>query len=151
MIKRIDIKNPVILDQIITLQRASYLIEAEMIDFYEIPPLIETKAELLQCRESFYGYFTEDRLVGLLSYTVDKQILDICRIAVHPDYFRKGIADALLSQALTLPDIKKALVATGQKNLPAVRLYQKHGFIQTGSKEIGEGIYIVEFEFSLNR
>lgn len=146
MIQRIDLNNPDLLNQILTLQRVSYLIEAEIIDYYEIPPLTETLEELMNCGECFYGYFTEGILAGFLSYTMEDHILDICRVAVHPDYFRKGIADSLLRQALSLPGIQKAIVSTGKKNLPALRLYQKHGFNMIRDKEIGNGIYLSELE-----
>lgn len=146
MIQRIDLNIPDLLNQIITLQRVSYLIEAEMINYYEIPPLVETKEELINCDECFYGYFSQGILAGFLSYTEENHILDICRVAVHPDYFRKGIADSLLKQALSLPGIRKAIVSTGMKNLPALRLYQKHGFSVVSDREIGSGIYISVLE-----
>lgn len=150
MIQVIDIHDPDLLDRIITLQRVSYLIEAKMIDFYEIPPLVETREELMNCGECFFGYFIDDDLAGFLSYMVEDHILDICRVAVHPDYFRKGIADSLLKQVLTLPGIQKSIVSTGKKNLPALQLYQKNGFTIVRDKEIGNGIYITELERELH-
>ena len=150
MIQRIDLNDSVLLNQIITLQRVSYLIEAEMIDYYEIPPLVETREELVNCVEHFYGYFMDDVLAGFLSYTKEDHILDICRVAVHPDYFRKGIAGELLTFALSLPDITKAIVSTGKKNLPALRLYQKYGFLVMRDKNIGNGVYLTELEKILN-
>ncbi len=150
MIHKLDLHNPDHLDQIITLQRVSYLIEAEIIDFYEIPPLVETREELIHCGEHFVGYFIDDVLAGFLSYTEEDHVLDICRVAVHPNHFRKGIADSLLKQVLSLPGIQKAIVSTGKKNLPALRLYQKHGFIIVSDKEIGNGIFLTNLEKELS-
>ena len=150
MIHNIDLHNPDHLDKVITLQRVSYLIEAEIIDFYEIPPLVETREELIHCGEHFVGYFIDDVLAGFLSYTEEDHVLDICRVAVHPDHFRKGIANSLLKQVLSLPGIQKAIVSTGKKNLPALRLYQKHGFVIVGDKEIGNGIFLTNLEKELS-
>jgi ribosomal protein S18 acetylase RimI-like enzyme len=150
MIEKIDIQNPVLLDKVLSLQKASYQIEAEIINYYEIPPLLETREELRDCGESFFGYFIDGNLAGFLSYTIENHLLDICRVAVHPDYFRRGIADALLEQVLALPGLQKAIVSTGKKNLPALRLYQKHGFIIVGDKEIAKGIYLTDLEKLMN-
>lgn len=147
MIKHIDLKDPEILEQIFQLQRASYQVEAKIIGFNGIPPLLETREQLKECSESFYGYYVNGTLAGILSYQLQEQLLDICRLAVHPDYFRKGIAGALLEQALLSPDYHKAIVSTGQKNLPAVLLYQKHGFQKIRDVEVITGIYLTEFEY----
>ncbi len=151
MIEKIDLQNPVLLDKLLSLQRTSYQIEAEIINYDEIPPLLETKEQLKDCGESFYGYFVNEILAGFLSYTEENHTLDICRVAVHPDYFRRGIADALLAQVLSLPGLQKAIVSTGKQNLPALRLYQKHGFTIVGDREIAKGIYLTDLEKRINK
>ncbi len=148
MIKRIYPEDPVTLEQLYRLQQASYPFEAEIIGYEKLPPLLETKLQLKECGESFYGYYENDRLAGILSYQLKDQILDICRVAVHPDYFRKGIAGALLEKVLLSSNYIKAIVCTGQKNLPAVQLYRKHGFQKIKDIEIADGIYLTEFELT---
>lgn len=147
MITELKLYHPETLNQILAMQRASYKIEADLIGFYAIPPLVETKKNLKNCGESFFGYYIKDILAGFISYRIDGEILGICRVAVHQDYFRMGIASALLDHVLSLfPDARKAVVSTGKKNLPAASLYLKHGFIKTGDAEIEDNIFVTEYE-----
>jgi hypothetical protein len=83
MIKSIDFKDDRLVKELYELQRAAYLIEARLINFYDIPPLKETIDELTECDETFFGYFEENSLVGALSYTIDGQELTICRMMVR--------------------------------------------------------------------
>ena len=55
--------------------------------------------------------------------------LDIHRLIVHPNHFRRGIAQHLLEFVLKLElNAKSYIVQTGALNLPAIGLYQKLGF-----------------------
>ncbi len=38
LIKKIDITNPEIAEEVLSVQLPSYQVEAELIDFYDIPP-----------------------------------------------------------------------------------------------------------------
>jgi hypothetical protein len=48
MIKKIDIPNPKLAEDVLKIQIPSYKVEAELIDFYEIPPLKDTIDTLQQ-------------------------------------------------------------------------------------------------------
>ncbi len=62
-----------------------------MIGTHEIPPLRDTAETLGRCGEAFYGYFAEGRLVGAVPYKKQDDALDIHRLVVNPDHFRRGI------------------------------------------------------------
>ncbi|WP_256358095.1 GNAT family N-acetyltransferase [Bacillus sp. sid0103] len=147
MIKKIDLHNMNLTEELLALQRAAYLVEAELINFFEIPPLVETINELRDCEESFIGYFLEGKLVGAISYTITGDVLTICRMIVHPAHFRKGIAQRLLVE---LEDINPLLavykVSTGKANSPAKHLYLKNGYTFIGDFEVVPGLYISNFE-----
>jgi GNAT superfamily N-acetyltransferase len=143
MIKSIDFKDDRLVKELYELQRAAYLIEARLINFYDIPPLKETIDELTECDETFFGYFEENSLVGALSYTIDGQELTICRMMVHPNHFRKGIAQELLHAVEKRNgDISIFKVATGKENLPARALYQNNGYHHLEDIEIVPGFFI---------
>ncbi len=147
MIKRLDSKDSRTAEQIVDLQKKSYIIEAELIGFYNIPPLKDTVDTIIQCDEVFYGYYTEDVLAGLISYKLEDDLLDIYRVAVHPEYFRKGIAGQLVQFIEEMnKGIKRIIVSTGLKNKPAVSLYLKLGFSKVSEVEVAEGVYVVSFE-----
>ncbi|MFJ7727626.1 GNAT family N-acetyltransferase [Neobacillus sp. NPDC097160] len=147
MIKKLDLHNLSLVKELFELQTASYLVEAKLIDFFEIPPLKETMDELKECGESFFGFFEGEKLAAALSYTIDGEELTICRMVVHPKHFRKGIAQRLLEE---VENNKKALrvfkVSTGKDNTPAKSLYLKNGYKLVGDLEVVPGLFISKFE-----
>lgn len=70
----------------------------------------------------FYGI--ED--VGFIRVKLDKVNM-ICELAVDKNYRRKGVAEQLLSYA-----ISPCFVATHSDNIPAISLYEKNGFLHLG-------------------
>jgi hypothetical protein len=70
--------------RVLELQRVSYQIEADLIGSIMIPPLRETLEELQSCGEVFHGWFKADKLLGFISHKLEKNVLDIHRVAVHP-------------------------------------------------------------------
>lgn len=147
MIREIDLHNRHIACQLLELQRASYLVEAKLINFFEIPPLKESLEELIECGETFLCYFEEKTLTGAISYTVDGDELTICRMVVHPAHFRKGIAQKLLSEVGSRnTQISIYKVSTGKDNPPAKKLYLKNGFTFVSDIEVVPGLYISNFE-----
>jgi len=147
MIKALDLHNPKILEQLFELQRTSYLIEAQLIDFYEIPPLKESIEELKVCGETFLGYFEGEYLAGAMSYTLEDRELTICRMVVHPSHFRKGIAQKLLKKMEEHhQEIPVLNVSTGKDNTPAKNLYLKNGFQYVSDFEVIPGVFISHFK-----
>nr|WP_263327594.1 GNAT family N-acetyltransferase [Neobacillus sp. Marseille-Q6967] len=147
MIQTIDLKDKKLAQELFELQKLAYLIEAKLIDFYEIPPLQETFLEFLTCEESFLGYFEEDELVGALSYTIEGKELTICRMVVHPNHFRKGIAQKLLEAVEKLHnEINVFTLSTGRDNFPAKELYLKNGYSLVGETEVAPSFFISNFE-----
>jgi ribosomal protein S18 acetylase RimI-like enzyme len=149
MIKVLDNKNIEVAEQIIKLQKASYIVEAELIDFMQIPPLLERSEDILNSKETYYGYFVGQDLGGMISYIIEKDVLDICKVAVHPDYFKRGIATQLIRFVERMEGIKRIIVSTGLKNDPAVKLYTTLGFIETRVFEVEQGVHIINFEKKL--
>lgn len=147
MIKKLDLKNIETAEQVLEIQFASYKIEADIIGFYDIPTLKDSVYSLKLCDEVFYGYYLEGRLAGIISYKICDNILDIHRVAVHPDFFRRGIAGELISLVEKLDsNIEKIIVCTGKDNLPAVKLYLKNGFQKKKDIEADKNFYLTEFQ-----
>lgn len=149
MIRLLDNKNLDTAEQVVKLQRASYLVEAKLIGFMQIPPLLEQSEDILSSEEIYYGYFVEQDLAGIISYTIDKGVLDICKVAIHPDFFKRGIATKLIRFVEQTEGIKSIIVSTGLKNDPAVKLYTSLGFVETHISEVLQGVFIIHFEKKL--
>ena len=77
---------------------------------------------------------------------MEEETIDIHRVMVHPDFFRRGIAMTLLEHVeLIEKESSKIIVSTGAANLPAVRLYEKLGFGQQKDSIVGDGLRIANF------
>ncbi len=147
MIKKLNLKETETAKNVLELQIASYKVEAEIIGFYEIPPLKDTINSLKECDEIFYGYHIKDTLAGIISYKIIDNVLDIHRVAVHPQFFKMGIAGKLINFVEGLEsNINKVVVCTAKKNLPAINLYFKNGYKDINDIEISKNIYLTGFE-----
>ncbi|MFS1511392.1 GNAT family N-acetyltransferase [Chengkuizengella sp. SCS-71B] len=147
MIKEIDITNKDMAEQVLKVQIPSYKVEADMINFYDIPPLKDSIASLQRSEEIYYGYYVGNELAGVISYEIEASVLTICRMNVHPDYFRKGIASALITYLIDLNlDVKKVIVSTGRDNNPAKKLYLKHGFTEVADIEVVKDVFITKLQ-----
>ncbi|MCM3764253.1 GNAT family N-acetyltransferase [Neobacillus niacini] len=147
MIRKINFQDNRLVQNLFELQRASYLVEANLIGFEEIPPLKESFEELMNCGETFLGYFEGEELAGAISYTINGQELTICRTVVAPNHFRKGIAQKLLKAVEdTHKEIPVFKVSTGKDNYPAKNLYLKNGFILGENIEVAPNFFISTFE-----
>lgn len=77
----------------------------------------------------------QPRVVGMVVTWIILDEAHIGTIATHPDYRRRGVAEALMRQALrdsARQGATQALLEVRRGNLPAQALYRKFGFITTG-------------------
>lgn len=147
MICKLNVKDEKTAKEIIALQQKSYSIEAMLIGFNNIPPLKDNVSSIEKSNEAFYGYYIDEELVGLISYELEDNMLDICRVAVHPDYFRRGIGSELLKFVEELnTQATKITVSTGFRNQPAIELYLKNGFIKKEIIEVEKRLLLIKLE-----
>jgi ribosomal protein S18 acetylase RimI-like enzyme len=147
MIQKLNLKDTDEVKELLRLQIASYKVEADIMNFYEIPPLKDTIDSLKECDEIFYGLYIGNNITGIISYKIIENIVDIHRVAVYPQYFRMGIAGNLLNFVEGLhSNVKKVIVCTGKKNIPAINLYLKSGYKKINDIEVSKGVYLTKFE-----
>lgn len=152
LIKKMDISNSKFAKEVLNIQIPSYKVEAEIINFYDIPPLKDTVESLQECGETFFGYYLEEELCGAISIKVEKNVIDIHRLIVNPIHFRKGIAKKLLEFIESyFEDIETIIVSTGAKNAPAVNFYENNGFSKIGERSVNERLTLASFKKSLIR
>lgn len=133
--------------RILNVQIPAYQVEADLIGYAGIPALFDTVASIQECGETFYGFYMDGTLAGFISYEKDQQQLDICRMVVHPVYFRRGIAKRLLSYLLEHEsDTTIFTVGTGKHNLPAISLYEQNGFVISEERLIDNQLEFVRLQ-----
>jgi ribosomal protein S18 acetylase RimI-like enzyme len=147
LIKKVDITNPKLAKEVLNIQIPSYRVEAEIIGFYEIPPLKDTVDTLQQCGETFFGYYLNEKLCGVISIKAEEGVIDIHRLMVHPRFFRKGIAKMLLDFIESNKEgYETIIVSTGSKNAPAVSFYLKNGFSKTEETRVTKRLSLTSFK-----
>jgi ribosomal protein S18 acetylase RimI-like enzyme len=152
LIKTLNLDDNRILEQILTVQQWAYGVESKILGCEELPPLNDTKETLRLCGETFLGCFDEKGvLAGFLSYKQTGDFIRICRLAVSPSHFRKGVASRLLETVFKVEDVREWGVTTGKDNLPAIRCYEKHGFVRVADRQTPEGIMIVYLRKQLTK
>ncbi|QGQ45769.1 GNAT family N-acetyltransferase [Metabacillus sediminilitoris] len=147
MIQYLDITQRSVAKKVLDVQIPSYQVEAEIIGFNGIPQLNDSVESLMTSSEIFYGYFVDTSLAGAIAFVLEDNVLDIHRLIVHPNYFRKGIGESLVQYILNLDTaVKKYIVRTGTKNIPAKNLYKKFGFIEKEDEEVAPNVFLTIFE-----
>ncbi|MCZ8523476.1 MULTISPECIES: GNAT family N-acetyltransferase [Paenibacillus] len=147
MIRKIDLDHMREVLPLLELQQTAYRLEAELMGMQEVPPLLDSPATLKDSEECFFGYYEGERLVGAGACKQSRKELLICRMMVHPDCFRQGIASRLLQHMETFaPPGMRIRVATGTKNEPAVRLYEKHGYVPGQVHLVAPGVSLTQFQ-----
>ena len=80
----------------------------------------------------------DDRVIGYVGSQSSIDEADIMNVAVHPDFRRQGIAEALINRLvadLKERDIHALLLEVRASNTPAITLYEKLGFSQVGRRK----------------
>lgn len=108
-------------------------IEAEL---FSVPWSENAFSDLLKHDYCHYLVAEEQgELVGFAGMTLLGDEGDIDKVMVEPGHQRQGIADALLEALFLLGAEKGAAAYTLEvraSNTPAIRLYEKHGFVSEG-------------------
>jgi len=108
----------------------SYQVEAKLIGSKNFPPLTRTAKNIQETSQSFFGLWSSKRLAGVIEVELSGLTLSICSLVVDPDFFRQGVASQLIDFLVKSLDYQEAYVETAVANLPAIKLYQKHGFTE---------------------
>ena len=148
MIQLVNHHDEKVAKSILSIQLPAYKIEADLIGFDGIPQLLDTIEDIKNSSELFLGKLEGSKLVGFLSYEDTDEQIDICRLVVDPNHFRKGIASELLNYVLTVKaNGKKVVVSTGAKNVPAITLYERYNFKKVADIEIESNFFITQFTY----
>ena len=128
MIKKLDNTDVTIGEQIYTVFQNSYKIEAKLLNATNFPPLKRTVKEFTESNTKFFGYFKDNHLAAVIELIIKPEYIHIRSLVVEPIFFKQGIASELIKFTFKKFDSILYIVETGQKNYPAIKLYEKHGF-----------------------
>lgn len=129
--------------EVLTLQRAAYVPEAQHYRDPDLPPLTQTLDELTYELRSpqviALGAWIDHRLVGAVRVRREGAVGHLGRLVVVPDLQGHGIGSALLracEDALP-PEVTEIRLFTGSKSDPTIRLYERFGYVRQGETPAG--------------
>lgn len=128
--------------EVLTIQRAAFVSEAQIYGSADMPPLTQTLEEVeAELRESD-GWVARvgGRLVGAIRSREADGLLLIGRIAIAPDMQGSGIGRALLETAESHSGAEEAELFTGSLSEANIRLYESCGYVETERVDTGDGV-----------
>ncbi|GAA5052362.1 ribosomal protein S18 acetylase RimI-like enzyme [Thermocatellispora tengchongensis] len=137
--------------EILTVQRAAYVTEAQLYGDPFIPPLVESAEQIRKTIEDGAAVLvaTEgSRIVGSVRGQVSGTTCLVGRLVVAPDAQGRGIGGALLAALHERVEEREAGVAvfdlfTGHLSAGNLRLYRRHGYRETGRERVHDHLTLV--------
>jgi GNAT superfamily N-acetyltransferase len=131
--------------ELLTLQRAAYVTEAQLYDDVRLPPLVQTLDELVgelatsTCLAAVAG----TRLVGAVRSRERDGVLHVGRLVVAPDRQGQGIGTRLLLAAEQATALPRATLFTGARSSANLRLFRRHGYVESARDQVRPGLELV--------
>ncbi|WP_120493403.1 GNAT family N-acetyltransferase [Microbacterium phyllosphaerae] len=127
--------------EVLTLQRAAFVSEAQIYRSADMPPLTQTLGEVEAELRTGSGLTARirGRLVGAIRFVEDDGLLLIGRIAIAPDMQGEGIGRTLLDAAERSSTAAEAELFTGSLSEANIRLYEACGYRETVRVPDGDG------------
>lgn len=142
-----EIRPAVLADagEILTVQRAAFVKEAQSHSDPFLPPLMETLEQVE--RAILGGGVLVGREAGRLVGTVRRAMTDgevrIGRLAVVPDLQGRGLGSALLAAAEDVPQAASAVLFTGHLATGNLAMYSRRGYLEYDRQRQSDGVELV--------
>lgn len=130
--------------EVLTLQRAAYVTEAQAHGDLALPPLVQSLDELTRELTGpavlALGLREESRLVAAVRISIGHDAGELGRLIVAPDRQGHGLGSRLLRQTEEqLPHCVRLLrLFTGEHSLANQRLYSRHGYVEDHRSPAGD-------------
>jgi HAD superfamily hydrolase (TIGR01509 family) len=139
--------------EVLTLQRAAYITEAQAHADLGLPPLRQSLPELIGELDdpqvvALGRRDTRGRLVAAVRARVSRPsgtVADIGRLTVVPDQQGQGLGSGLLEalEGQLPPDVVELRMFTGEHSVDNLRLYTRLGYTETHREPTPAGYYLV--------
>ncbi|MBN1117715.1 MAG: GNAT family N-acetyltransferase [Bacteroidales bacterium] len=144
---RTEIATESDLDEILFLQKCSYISEVEIYNYYPIPPMKETFEEIKEAfrKKTFLKLCLNGKIIGSVRAYTDNETCYIGRLIVDRNQQGKGYGKKLL-QAIEekFNQVKRYELFTGAKSKRNLSLYTNAGYkaFKTEMQDIIEIVYL---------
>ena len=142
--------QPVDVGEILTLQRAAYVTEAQLYSDASLPALTQTYEELAAelgsdlALKATMGH----RIVGSVRARLKGSVLHIGRLMVAPDLQGRGIGTRLLTavEREAAGKVDRYMLFTGHLSRANIRLYERRGYTQVRRVQLKSDMVLVHLE-----
>jgi ribosomal protein S18 acetylase RimI-like enzyme len=125
--------------ELLTLQRAAYVAEAQRYGDLLLPPLLETLDELrsVLAEAICLGAWRDDRLAGSVRATIRDGVMHIARLVVAPDLQGLGLGRLLLAEIEARgTGVDQFALFTGHLSTRNLGLYRRNGYRETSRETV---------------
>lgn len=135
--------------EVLTVQRAAYVTEAQRYGAPHIPPLLETldelQADVAKPDVLAVGAWLGPRLVGSVRGRVGQSTMEVARFSVAPDVQGRGVGRALLTalHAAAPASVTSTWLVTGAQSDDNRRFYAAAGYRATTTQLDAAGVELV--------
>ncbi|MCU1605710.1 MAG: family acetyltransferase [Modestobacter sp.] len=131
--------------ELLTLQRAAFVTEAQLYGDPRLPALVETLDELRAALGLALKATAGPRIVGSVRARVADGVLRIGRLVVAPDQQGRGVGRALLEavEEAAGPDAHTAELFTGHRSAGNLRLYRRLGYVEQRREQVNADLALV--------
>lgn len=141
--------------EILTVQRAAFVREAQLYGDPNVPPLVETLDEVrsaIATARVVVGRIGP-RLVAAGRLSVRERVGHVGRLAVAPDVQGRGIGRALLAavEAAGADDVDEYALFTGHRTLDNLHLYHSAGYLDTHTEHVVGDLSFIHMRKSMRR
>lgn len=137
------------LEIILDLQKECYLIEAEIYNDYNIPPLTQDIESLKKEFEvtTILKAIIDKKIIGSIRGYIKNETLYIGKLIVKREYQNQGIGQQLLiTMESFFCNYKRSEIFTGFKSLKNLYLYDKLGYKKFNCHKIDNNLTIIFLE-----
>jgi GNAT superfamily N-acetyltransferase len=135
--------------EVLTLQRAAYVPEAQLYDNPHLPALTETVADVCGAiaRRQVLVAAAGHRIVGSVRGVVEGDLCRVIRLVVAPDMQGRGLGGALVRAAeVANPSAARFALYTGEHSSDVLRLYRKLGYVEAGTEQAAGTMALIRLE-----
>ena len=131
--------------ELLLLQCAAYVPEAQLYDDVRLPALVQTLDEPADelTRSSCLAARAGSRLVGAVRSQERDGVLHVGRLIVAPDLQGRGIGTRLLLAAERTTRLARAALFTGARSTADLRLHRRHGCVDAHRGTVRPGLELV--------
>lgn len=118
-------------EELLALQRAAFLSEAELYGTNAVPAMLESLRQLREAMRShlFLKALEDGRIAGSVRANLDGDTCRIGRLVVAPELQRRGIGSRLMDAIeARFPEAGHYEIFTGEKSEGNLRLYRRLGY-----------------------